>query len=230
VKLIVPNDLEELTNSLDGGGIDFALQDPHTYVQLSRFFNKSEILQTLNPEGGSTQSGVVVVRSDSGLNGLQDLKNKTVLFGPKTSNAKWIAARILFENAGIQIDRDLQSYRFGGCCEDIAFSVSVKSVDAGVICDHFMADHEEKQKDLGVDKARLKIIARTDPFPTRIFAASIRTSPDMVEKMKQALLRLDRKNPEHAKILLRGEMGGFKPVLDHEYDSIRKAMAAKYHN
>ncbi len=227
LKLVVPSNMEEFSHFLAGGSIDFALQDPHTYVTLSRYFHTDGLLQALSPEGGATQSGVVVVRSDSVIHSLPDLKDKTVMFGPKVSTVKWVAARMLFEAAGIRIDQDLKEYRFGGCCEDIAFSVSVKSVDAGVICDHFMADHREKQQDMGVDKTGLRVIARTDPFPTRIFASSLGVPGEVRTKLRQAFLALDRENPEHARLLLRGEFGGFQPAADADYDSMRRAMAWK---
>ena len=62
------------------------------------------------------------------------------------------------------MDRDLTATH-GGCCEDIAFAVAIRSVDAGVVCDHFMGLHEAKQKELGVDIRSLKVLARTGPFP-----------------------------------------------------------------
>ncbi len=80
------------------------------------------------------------------------------MFGPKSSTAKWLAARLLFQENGVDIDKNLKAYVNGGCCEDIAFSVFLKSVEAGVVGGHFLAEHEEKQKELGLEASKMIII------------------------------------------------------------------------
>ena len=230
LKLEVPHNFAEFASSVRNGEIDFALQDPHTYIMLARFFNQGELLKTLNTEGGHTQAGVVVVRQDSHLKKLTDLKGKMVMFGPKASATKWVAAKWLFAENGLDIDKELKGYVNGGCCEDIAFSVYLKSVDAGVVCDHFLAEHQEKQKELGVKAAQLTVIGRTKDMPTRVFVARRGLDPNIVHKVNQALRKLDRNKPEHAKILFRGELGGFQKAKDREYDGLRKINWAEMMN
>jgi ABC-type phosphate/phosphonate transport system substrate-binding protein len=123
---------------------------------------------------------------------------------------------MLFESVGVVVDRDLRVVR-GGCCEDIAFAVSVGSVDAGVICGHFLGQHEARQKDLGVDRTSLKVIARTQPFPTRIFSVRAGLPREAAAAMAQALLRLDPNDPAHARILSDAEIGAFKRTTEREY-------------
>jgi phosphonate transport system substrate-binding protein len=216
VSVMVPADLDEFESLTKNGQIEAALQDPHTFMRFARFFDPSMLLQTLGPDGTSSQSGVVVVRRDSGVSDLAQLRGRTVMFGPRASTPKWVAARLLFESSGIVVDRDLKALN-GGCCEDIAFAVSVRSVDAGVICDHFLGQHEARQKDLGVDRASLKVIARTPPFPTRIFAARNGVSPDVTGAIARALLRLDPAVPEHARILSSAEIGGVQRTTQEDY-------------
>jgi phosphonate transport system substrate-binding protein len=220
-RLVVPSSLDDFAASLKSGQIDFALQDPHTFAELSRFFNTAELLRTLTIDGRPTQSGVVVVRGDSQVRKLEELRGKTVMFGPTASTPKWTAARILFEEHGMDIDRDLKSYRNGGCCEDIAFAVYMKSAEAGVVCEHFLADHEDKQKDLGLAASNLRVIARTPAFPCRLFAARKDLAPDIVSRVNNALLRLDAKSPDHARILFRAELGGFLTARRSDYTGLR---------
>ena len=146
------------------------------------------------------------------------------MFGDKSSITKWVAARLLFAENGINIDKDLKAYSHGGSCEDIAFSVYLKSVDAGVICDHFLGEHEEKQKELGVEAIKIMVISRTKPVPTRVFVPRKDVNPDIVAKINNALLALDRKNPDHAKILFEAESGGFERAQPQDYSEVRKLM------
>jgi len=224
IKLMVPQDLAEFASSIKSQDIDFALQDPHTFVKLASLLDGTSLIQTLTMEGGNNQAGVVVVRKDSHLSQIKELKEKKVMFGPKFSSAKWLAAKVLFQDSGISLQKDLKSYVHGGCCEDIAFSVALKSVDAGVVCDHFLTEHEEKQKELGVRGERLKVIGRTIAVPTRVFGPRKDLSTDIVNAINRALLRLDKKNPEHAKILARAEIGGFRVSRDENLQPIRVLM------
>ena len=189
-------------------------------------FDKATLLGTVATNGTSTQSGVVVVRQDSGVTTLSQLRGRRVLFGPRTSTAKWVAARLLFESAGIDVDRDLKAVN-GGCCEDIAFAVAIRSVDAGVVCEHFTGLHPDKQKDLGVDMDALKVIGRTRTFPTRVLAARLGAPREAVAALMAALLRLDRSVADHARILSAAEVQAFKRTTEAEYLRLIRSPASR---
>ena len=227
IKLVVPDDMTKFETFIRNGEIDFALQDPHTFLKLANLFDSSSHIRALNIEGGTTQSGVVIVRKDCGIKQLTDLKGKTVMFGPKFSASKWLAARLLFEKSGINIEKDLQAYFNGGCCEDIAFNVYLKAVDAGVVCKHFPGEHIEKQKDLGIDASQIVIIGKTIEVPMKVFSARKDVNEDIINKINQLLLALDRNNPDHVKILYPAELGGFQILSDSDFESIKIIMGTK---
>jgi phosphonate transport system substrate-binding protein len=227
IRLVVPENLTKFETSLNNGEIDFVLQDPHTFLRRSDLFDKDSLLRTLNLEGGNTQAGVIIVRKDSGIQNITDLKGKTVMFGPKFSASKWLAGRLLIEENGINIEKDLKAYLNGGCCEDIAFHVYLKAVDAGVVCDHFAGEHEDKQKELGIDVSQLMVIAKTKDVPMKVFGARKGVDKESIIKIRQALLNLDRHNPEHMKILQQAELGGFQEYSDRDFGLIRMMMSSK---
>lgn len=216
VTITVPADLVEFETTAANGQVDFALQDPHTFRQLAHLFDHNSLVQTRALDGTTSQVGVVVVRRESGVTDLGQLRGKTVMFGPRISSPKWIAAKLLFESRGVEVGRDLKIVN-GGCCEDIAFAVAVKTVDAGVICDHFLGQHGARQKELGVDPDSLAVIGHTAAVPTRVFAARRGLSPDTIAAITSALLQLDPANPEHAEILTRAEIRGFVKTTAAEY-------------
>ncbi len=227
IRLIVPENLAKFETSLNNGEIDFTLQDPHTFLKMSDLFDKDSLLRALNLEGGTTQAGVIIVRKDSGIHNVTDLKGKTVMFGPKFSASKWLAGKLLLEENGMNIEKDLKAYLNGGCCEDIAFNVYLKAVDAGVVCDHFAGEHADKQKELGIDVSKLMTIARTKDVPMKVFGARKGVDKETIIKIKQALLNLDRHNPEHMKILQQAELGGFQKYSDGDFGLIRMMMSGK---
>lgn len=227
IRLVIPKDSVEFERAIRNGDIDFAFQDPNIYVKLAELYNKDALIRTLTRKGLTSQSGAVIARKGSDIKKLEDLKGKTVTFGPKLSAAKWVAAKALFEENGINIDKDLRAYSHGGCCEDIAFSVYLKRADAGVVCDHFLGEHSKKQRELGVDVEQIIVICRTQLVPTKVFAARQEISNDIVARVNQALLRLDPKKPEHAKILYSAETGGFENSKNENYDGIRMLIGAQ---
>ena len=227
IKMAIPRNFTEFERDIKNGDIDFVLQDPHTYVRLAGLYDKKAIIRALNPDGTATQSAVVIARKDSGMNKLEDIRGKNVMFGPRLSAHKWLAAKLLFEENGINIDKDLKAYSNGGCCEGIAFNVYLKVVDAGVVCDHFLEEHSGKQRELGVDAKEVIVVCRTKSVPTRVFAARREINNDIIARINEALLRLDNNKPAHKKILYRAELGGFQKSKDEDYNGIRMLIGAK---
>ena len=221
IKLIVPKDSVEFEKDVKNGDIDFVFQDPHMYVRLAKFYSRDALLRALTREGSRVQSGVVIVRKDSGTNKIENLRGKTVMFGPKLSATTWVVAKLLFEERGLNIDQDLKAYSSGRCCEDVAFNVYVKAVDAGVVCDHFLEEHSEKQKELGIDPKDIVVIDRTRLIPTNVFAANGKVNKDVIGTISQALLRLEQEKEEHKKILYPAELGGFEKSADEDYNDVR---------
>lgn len=224
VQLVFQRTPEIYEKALNDGELDFVLQDPHIYVRLAHLYDSRSLLRTLGTDGMLSQSGFVIVRRDSGIEDLAGVRNRTVMFGPSVSSARWIAARALFKKNNIDIDSQLAGYSNGECCEDIAFNVLLNEVDAGVVCDHFLGMHPGKQRELGVDASQLKVIAKTEPVPTKVFVATRKVAPAVVDSVGQALLALDRGRPEHRKILAQAELGGFRKAHPSDLSKITKML------
>jgi phosphonate transport system substrate-binding protein len=227
ISFIVPKDSAKFERAIKNREIEFVFLDPHIYVKSADLYDKDTLISALTGKGSTSQSGVVIARKGGGINKLNDLKGKAVMFGPKLSAARWVAAKEMFEESGINIDKDLKVYSNGGCCEDVAFNIYLKAFDAGVVCDYFLKKHAKKQQVLGVDTKQIVAVCRTRPVPMRVFAARQEVSDDIVTKVNQALLRLDKNKPAHAKILQRAELGGFQRSKDGDYDGIRMLMGIK---
>ncbi len=224
VQLIIPKDFYEFESFVKNGKVDFAYQAPHTYVRLAHLYNQEILLKALTPEGESRHHGVIIVRKDSPVKTLADLKGKVVMFGSELSTAKCMAPKQLFRENGFDIDRDLKRYIHNGSCESIALNVFLKSVDAGVICDYsFEEINEPEDSEKGdIPAGQMRIVAETIEIPTWVFSSLKNTDSEMATRVSQALRALDRENEQHEALLEAAEIGGFVSTNDSEYNQIRQ--------
>lgn len=224
IQLVIPKDFYEFESFVKNGKVDFAYQAPHTYVRLAHLYNQESLLKALTPEGESKHRGVVIVRKDSPVKTLADLKGKVVMFGSELSTAKCLAPKQLLRENGFEIDRDLKRYIHNGSCESIGLNVFLKSVDAGVICDYsFEEINEPEDSEKGdIPAGQMRIVAETMEIPTWVFSSLKKTDSEMATRVFHALRALDRENEQYEALLEAAEIGGFVPSNDSEYNQIRQ--------
>ena len=58
----------------------------------------------------------------------------------------------------------------------------------------------------------------------KVFSARKDVNEDIINKINQLLLALDRNNPDHVKILYPAELGGFQILSDSDFESIKILM------
>ena len=97
INLVVPKNVEEFKSAIKLKNIDFAFQGAHTYVKLAHLFDQNSLLRVLTIEGKAFESAVVLVKKNSSIKKIEDLKGKTVMFGSGLSASKWVAAKLLFK-------------------------------------------------------------------------------------------------------------------------------------
>ena len=93
INFIVPTNVKEFKGSIKLKSVDFALMGSHTYVELADLFDHNSLLRVLTIEGKAFESAVVLVKKNSRIKKIEDLKGKTVMFGSRLSTTKWVAAR-----------------------------------------------------------------------------------------------------------------------------------------
>lgn len=224
ISLLFPRNSKQLEHFIRKGLTDFAFQEPGVYTALLNLYNPDLSLQALEGDGKEVNTGIVVVRKDSGISSIDGLRGKVVEFGAEGSTPKWVAAKWLFKKNGIDINKDLKYYYHGGCCEDIAFTVFFKVADAGVICAHAL-EHFAKEKK--IDPSQLTIIAKTDDVPTWVFSTTKKADSKVAASVSRALLKLSPSNAGHKEILNKAEIGGFTKTNSARIKAFRKKIMSQ---
>jgi phosphonate transport system substrate-binding protein len=217
VTLVLAKDFTAFEKQVRDGELDLAFANSLVYVQLKRDVDLQPLALAAEKKGGSRFRGIFVVRKDSGLHDLKDLKGKKLIFVDKDSLAGYFAQALFLKKHGLDPKADVVTLPFAKKHDNVTMAVFNKAADAGGIRE----DDLEKMKGK-VDLSQLKILAYTDYFPNWPLAASPRLPAATRDAVKAALLKL------HAgdRALEAAQLTAFAPVADKDYDPVREAARA----
>jgi phosphonate transport system substrate-binding protein len=171
----------------------------------------------LSKDGKPYYRGIIIVRRDSAIQDLKDLKGRSFTFGQAWSTAGHILPEYYLMKANIRL-KDLKHYSFLRHHDSVANAVLKGQFDAGAVKD-IIAYQRQKEG--------LRFIYVTDPIPTVPIVVRTDAPKAMVESVKTALLKLNPKNPTHQKKMAQWDEEfkyGFTETTDSDYDSIRKIL------
>lgn len=160
----------------------------------------------------------LIVRKDSGINSIKDLKGKTVLFGGgKKAFVSYVVNAVAMQHAGLTKSDYIT--QFAKNPPNAAIATYLKQVDAAGIGDVILKIPLLKQK--GVDVSKLKIISLSNPLPHLPWAVNKSMNKKVKQLIQKAMLNLND-SPEGLAILKKAGMTGLRIADDNHYDSSRK--------
>jgi len=200
--------IEEVSN----GSVELAYLTPVAYLKAHAKGNAQLVARTVTSNKHTFQL-MVVVRDDSPIRRIQDLKGKTFAFGDKAA----ILQRAVVVGAGMPLE-GLGEYKFIGHYDNIAKGVAIGDFDAGILKDTMAHDWQHRG---------LRILHRSPPLPPYNIVASSKVDAKLLKLIRQAFLSLDIRNPAHSKVIkaLDDEYDGFAPASDADYDVVRELIA-----
>lgn len=218
VSLVIPKDFDAFKAAVKAGQMDLGFANSLIYVQLRKEANVDPLALSAEVKAGTRFRGIIIARKDSGIEKLQDLKGKKLVFVEKDSAAGYIFQMLLLSKAGMDVHKDFTTLPFAKKHDNVSMAVFNKAADAGGIRE----DDFEKMKDK-VDLSQLKIVGYTDYFPNWPVFAGSKMSKATAEKIKAALLKLKPNDAGSEKVLGPAKLAGFAPVADKDYDMLRQA-------
>ena len=187
-RLVIPRDFEEYVHLVHTRQVDFAYQNPYVYLLLARQNLLRPLALTVSPEPEKPRDvfrGVIIVRKDSPIHSLRELKDKQIaIVSSKSAGGYWFQ-KILFQKKGIDIDA-WANLEEGKHQEEVILSVYRREVDAGFVREAAL----QVGRDL-VDMDAIRILAFTSYFPNWPFAAHELTPRSLARQVREALLQLN---------------------------------------
>jgi phosphonate transport system substrate-binding protein len=141
---------------------------------------------------------VFVTNPKANIKSLEELKGKTFAFGSAGSTSGHTMPRYFLLKAGIVPEQDFSKFSYSGAHDATAIWVQSGRVDAGALN---IAVWEKLVETKKVDTSQVFVFWTTPPYVDYNWTVRGDLDKGLVQKIQQAFLRLDRSNPEHAKLL-----------------------------
>jgi len=143
-------------------------------------------------------TSVFITNPQANIKSLQELKGKTFTFGSAGSTSGHTMPRYFLLKAGIVPEQDFSKFSYSGAHDATALWVQSGRVDAGAVNSSVWEKLVNTKK---VDNTQVFVFWTTPAYVDYNWTVRGNLDPGLVEKIKQAFLRLDRSNPDQAKLL-----------------------------
>ena len=198
----------EQTISEAGDRALITYQTPSTYVEARERFGIIPLVVPLS-NGEKFYKTAIVVRKDSGIEGLADIAGLGFAFGDIKSMGSKAMPEFMLKQAGVSLE-NLSRYDFLGSHDNVAKAVIQGDFKAGglmfSVAEKFVAEG-------------LKIIATSDQIPQFPICASPKIPAPLREKIIKTLCNIKSGNILDA---MGSKITGFAAVTDKDYDIVRK--------
>lgn len=224
VKVVVASDYAGVVEALRSRFVEMAFVHSVGYVYASRE-GGCQILVKATRRGAATYTARIFVRQGRGVRTLPELRGKRIAFVDPTSTSGYIYPMVLLIKAGLVQNRDPKTFFreavFAGAHDAALLALLNGAVDAAAVFD----DAPQRLLPDRSRAAELLMVAESPRIPNDGVCVRQGLEPELVERLTQALLGLNR--PEHRAILLRlYNIDGLIPAKDKDYDPVREAVDA----
>lgn len=212
VSLKLSPNMKEAINEVAENNVQISYLTPVAYLKAHQKGNARLVAKTVT-NGRSSFQLMIVVKKDSPIQSVKDLANKSFAFGDPAA----LLQRAVVVGSGINLDK-FSEVKYLGHYDNIARGVMSGDFDAGILKDTLAF----KWKDKG-----LRVLYSSPHLPPYNIVVNGKTPEPLNNKIVDAFLKLDAKNPEHLKIIkaLDKKYTGFEATDDKEYDVVRKLVA-----
>ncbi len=210
---------------------DLLQSNGYVYVAVKEKVGATLLAREVKSDTGKDTGGLIVVRADSPVRALGDLKGRKMVFGPVLSPGGYLTQYYTMLSAGLDPEKVLGSYTFlpgAWQHEKVVYSILYGAVDAGAVK---AGDIERMEAEGKVRRADFRVIAESEPVPNCTFFALPHVDAGTAARVREALLRLSDRdfaavNGERLNVLHRDGTKGYAPATDEEFDVLRKMARA----
>ena len=205
-----------VVEGIGSGSVDFGIIPPFSALLAQKQSNAQPLLTSKGTTGKPGYTAELYVRKDSGIKSLQDVKGKKVAFVDPSSSSGYIYPGAMLVKAGINLEKDI-SYQFSGGHDKSLQLLLNRDVD---VIATFDGVPERYKKDFPNAVNEVEKLATSDMIPGVMVTASNKMDKELQEKLKQALLDIE-KDPKLKELFKKMfSITGFSDVDQDAYSKV----------
>ncbi|MEO6270067.1 MAG: putative selenate ABC transporter substrate-binding protein [Lautropia sp.] len=212
-------DYAAVVEGLATGKIDLAWLGGFTFVQ-ARLRTDGGAVPIVQRAEDEKFTSKFIVPVDSKAKTLTDLKGKTFAFGSPSSTSGHLMPRHFLLRAGVDPEKDFSTVAFSGAHDATVAFVASGRAEAGVLNASVMDKLIESGNP---NAARVRVLETTPPYYDYNWTVRPGMDAALVDKLRQAFLKLDPANPEQKEILSLQRASRFIPTQASNYEGIEAA-------
>ncbi|MBF0409843.1 MAG: phosphate/phosphite/phosphonate ABC transporter substrate-binding protein [Candidatus Riflebacteria bacterium] len=216
-RLVTASNYDGIVKKLERGEIDIGWLGSLAYVENKEKIKMKPLVKPVR-FGSTSYRGIIIVRGDSGIRNLSDLKGKKFAWVEKESASGYTFPKALLIEAGINPDKDFSEAAFLTKHDAVVLNVLLGKFDAGACYDDARKTLKDQEK-----TRELTILGTTQDISNEPIVCRSDLPEDLVAQIKDAFIKLSLKNPVHKAILQNlTDVQGFLPADDSDYDYVKK--------
>ncbi len=213
IEPVVINNFTQYERQLKNGVIELGYENPYIYVLVSQ--THEVLAMALKGKGKDKFRGIIIVKSDSDIASVKDLKNKKISIVGKTSAGGYLSQKLTLMENNIDVEKDCEiSEAIDNKQENVIFAVYTGDADAG-----FIRESALHRIDKFIPAASIKVINKSAWLPNWALSVKRSLARDKKEALRKALIDLKKDDP----VIKSLKIIKFRSAEDKEYDSVRKA-------
>jgi phosphonate transport system substrate-binding protein len=218
VEVRVGLDYEEHINAIGTDSVDIAYLGPAEYVKLVAKYGKKPLLVRQEIDGQPLLKGEIIVRQDSPLKSLPELKGKRFIFTDINSTMGSVLPQKVLAQAGVPLT-SLAGYKFVEGHDNVALAVLAGDYDAGAVKEETFQKYVPKG---------LRALAHSPSVYDHVFVTSTKLPTELVNSLRSLLLKLnDSQEGKSVMASIHPKMTALAAPIDSEYDNLRTLMGLK---
>lgn len=223
----VPVDTQEFDERFGKENFAFTHTNSLLYVMLKEDHGLQLVAADKRGQFGARTAGAIISRKGSGIDELEDIRGKRMVFGPQLAPTGYLAQYDLMLQAGLNPEKDLGYYAIPHGSfkhEKVIYGVLFGEYDVAAAP---VLDLEIMAREGKISADDFHILAQSPIIPYCTFGAAEGTDSELVRKFRQALVELTPEETveisgERVKVLKAAWADGFEQLTDEDYDPIRE--------
>ena len=223
----IPVDTQDFPERFAAGEFEFTHSNSLVYV-IMRENQQIELVATeMRGNYGSRTAGAIIAKKGSGIEKLEDIKGKRMIFGPQLAPSGFLAQYDLMLREGIDPELDIAYYAIPSGSfkhEKVVYGVYFGDYDVAAAP---ALDIELMTRDGKITADDFVILGQSPIFPYCTFGARNDLDPELIKRFRQVLVDLTKTDTvdyqgERLKVLASAWIDGFEALQDSDYDYIRE--------